>query len=580
MEARNDIKVKINDVTLREWDQAPLTSFIADEKKLIALMLKEVWVYSIEAGFASSRAEFDNVRWVVELFIDDDNAPVITSLWRAVKEDTKASLEVLEGYKNWRVHIVMATSDEHIQAKFPWKWDNLEERRRWVMKAIINNIALVKKYKDEKNSNLEIEFSPEDATGNALTKKENWKRYLDFESDDFKYLIEVIRNAIQAWANIINTPDTLWNFLPHQSEKFFQELVKRTEGLKKDYNFEFSTHIHNDMASATNGAIAWVRWWARQIEVTTAGIWERAWNTSLHEVVWIIENAWHNIADNGEVIFHNKIQTQLIWPVTRFVERVLNLNKWLQTPFIWALSDVDGSGIHTAAVNVYGWTKNKADFWGLDMEEFFSPRSWANQIVNILSNKYSINADKNSEVIQRVTTRACKEAETVKALYPARIYTLYLEEARGFKINDININWNHINIKMMLWWEEIVIEWTWKWENGIVDATVQAINSYIWKDSVDVASIEVKNKASLTSLYDSFLEEVSQTSIELSQNFKERAMKVLWDNNGSHWSEQVWVVHMTLKIDGKEVNIRAANQNIDSATVKAILYWAMGKISR
>jgi hypothetical protein len=43
---------------------------------------------------------------------------------------------------------------------------------------------------------------------------------------------------------------------------------------------------------------------------------------------------------------------------------------------------------------------------------------------------YGVNVDKNSDTIQKVTERACREAETIKALYPARIYTLYLEEAQ------------------------------------------------------------------------------------------------------------------------------------------------------
>jgi isopropylmalate/homocitrate/citramalate synthase len=77
------------------------------------------------------------------------------------------------------------------------------------MNAIVENISLVKQYKDTKNPDLEIEFSPEDATGNALTRKEDGKRYLDFQSEDFEYLIEVVRRAIEAGANIINTPDTL-----------------------------------------------------------------------------------------------------------------------------------------------------------------------------------------------------------------------------------------------------------------------------------------------------------------------------------------------------------------------------------
>jgi isopropylmalate/homocitrate/citramalate synthase len=35
-----------------------------------------------------------------------------------VKNDTEASIEVTKEYKNARIHIFLATSDEHVQAKF------------------------------------------------------------------------------------------------------------------------------------------------------------------------------------------------------------------------------------------------------------------------------------------------------------------------------------------------------------------------------------------------------------------------------------------------------------------------------
>lgn len=56
------IEIGINDVTLREGDQAPLTSFNREEKKIIALMLEELGIKNMEVGFASSRADFENIK--------------------------------------------------------------------------------------------------------------------------------------------------------------------------------------------------------------------------------------------------------------------------------------------------------------------------------------------------------------------------------------------------------------------------------------------------------------------------------------------------------------------------------------
>ena len=119
---------------------------------------------------------------------------------------------------------------------------------------------------------VEIEFSPEDATGNALTKKEDGKKYIDFESEQFAFLIQVIRMAIESGATVINVPDTLGNFLPHETEEFFRKISEKTADLREQYRFEFSAHIHNDAASATQNAIAAIRGGATQIEVTIGGI--------------------------------------------------------------------------------------------------------------------------------------------------------------------------------------------------------------------------------------------------------------------------------------------------------------------
>ena len=95
------IEIKINDVTLREWDQAPLTSFNKDEKKIIALMLQELWVDNIEAWFAASRWDRENILGVFEVI--DSDGPIVATLWRATSEDTEASLNVMKGYKNARI---------------------------------------------------------------------------------------------------------------------------------------------------------------------------------------------------------------------------------------------------------------------------------------------------------------------------------------------------------------------------------------------------------------------------------------------------------------------------------------------
>jgi len=118
----NTIKeeIKIVDVTLREWDQAPLTSFNAKEKSIIALMLSQLWVDVIEVWFRASRADFENISKVAEIMQDRDT--IISSLWRSVESDTIASLNALKTVKNPRIHIFLAMSKDHISKKFKKDW--------------------------------------------------------------------------------------------------------------------------------------------------------------------------------------------------------------------------------------------------------------------------------------------------------------------------------------------------------------------------------------------------------------------------------------------------------------------------
>lgn len=572
------VPIKINDVTLREGDQAPLTSFNRDEKMIIALMLQELGIDNIEAWFASSRVDFENIRWVFEVI--DEDWPIIATLGRATEIDTKASIEVIKGYKNARIHIFLATSDEHIMAKFWSKAPTLEDQRNWLLEQVQNEVGRGKKYKDTHNEKLEIEFSPEDATGNALSKREDGKRYLDFESDQFAFLVQVCETAIRAGATIINTPDTLGNFLPHETEAFFRELNKRLSHLREEgYEFEISAHIHNDLWMASANAISAIRGGATQIEVTLNGIGERTGNTPLHEIIGLVGERGHAIIDEGtQVTLSPKIRTELVWATSEFVRRILNLNKSLQTPFIGALSDVDGSGVHNAAQSVYGGTKNKAKYGGASMEEFFSPRGGANQIVSLLS-RFWIQEDKSSQLIGTVTHRACEKSEQVKALYGSNVFALYMKETEKFEIQSIDIDGNKIQVIFVVNGRQVTIEWEWQWENGFIDGLVSAINNYIWEDIIDIESIRIVNKPSLREAYQRYLTDVWNTTQEVSDKCKARIERIISRHEqDSQKSKQIWVAHVKLKVGDREVSSVSSAHDINYAMAKAIIEWVLPEI--
>lgn len=558
---KKQTRIYINDVTLREGDQAPLTSFTKNEKKVIALILAEIGVDCMELGFGRSRADFENIRWVIEDFSksDDDKIPFVSSLWRSLEEDSIASIEALKWAKKTRIHSFIATSDSHINAKFEKFWKNLEERKLWVKDRVEIE---VKRLREALWKDGQVEFSPEDAT-----------------NSDFDYLLEIIKTAIKSGANIINVPDTLWSFLPHETEKFFAKIVEKTNYLKEEwYEFEFSCHIHNDLAVSSANAISSLRWWARWIETTLNWIWERTWNTNLAEIIWILTEKKESVLEDSEVNLP-KINKKLLWPATYLIDRILNYDKSLQRPFVWQLSDKDGSGVHNASANVYWWTKNKKDFGWIDLEEFFSPRWWANQIISMLE-KFKVKEDKKSEVIEKLTNLACIEAEIVKWVYSGRLYSMYLELKREFKILSCTISWKEVSVCLKLFDKEFCISWQWEWENWIINWMVNAINYFLWEEIIEIEEIKVYNKPNLKDSLEKFFEDVNNVWACLSEFAKNKLNVVAEINSLNSQSKQVWVVALRLKVSWKVINIRTFWTDVQKESIKAIIYGSLYEIGK
>ncbi len=566
--------IKITDVTLREWDQAPLTSFNREEKSLIALMLDTLWVDTIEAWFAASEAEKENwnITWAIKA-IWNESSTVISSLWLCNKSSTIDSLEVLNNYNNPRVHVFIATPDNHINKKFENFWDTLEERREKVIEKMVEQIQILNDYKINFNSNLEIEVSAEAATDNAI----NEVKILDFESEEFKFLVRWVREVITAWANIINIPDTLWNLLPWESEELFAKLVLETDNLKEKYTFDFSCHIHNDIASATTWALAAIRGWARQIELTILWIWERTWNTPLHEIIWIINEKPFSIIKGKKVVLP-KIETELIWPISRFVEKILNYNWSLREPFIWALSDVDWSWVHNADEDLYGWSKEKLKYWWEEHEPFFSPRWWRNQIYKILKKYWVKDENPKSELISKVTTKSCIKAETTKALYYSNIYAMYLEEKGVFKINSIEFEWKTVNVNFTLFWEEINILWHGEEKQWFIDWIVAGLNEFLWDSIVDIDDIKIVTKPGLRQSIEKFYEDVSETTFKITEKFRSKVDDIIWINWSWKYSKQMWVSHVKMVSSGKHLTSVETWSDVTENNIKAIIYWALPEI--
>jgi len=244
-----DDRVRIFDTTLRDGEQAPGFSMTPEQKLEMAHLLAELRVDVIEAGFAAaSPGDAAAVRRIAS----EVSGPTLCSLSRATIADIDAAAKALEPARKKRLHIFLATSPIHREAK-------LRMSRLEVLKAIEAALTHASETFDE------IEFSAEDA--------------LRTEED---FLAEAMSCAAEFGADVLNVPDTVGVSEPGEIRAVFERLSRK---VKRPDHVIFSAHCHNDLGLAVSNSLAAIQGGARQVECSINGIGERAGNCSLEEIV-------------------------------------------------------------------------------------------------------------------------------------------------------------------------------------------------------------------------------------------------------------------------------------------------------
>jgi 2-isopropylmalate synthase len=241
-------RVLFLDTTLRDGEQSPGCSMNTQEKLRMAHALEELGVNVIEAGFAvASEDDFCAIKAIGH----EIRGPVIASLARARNQDIETAARALDQARRSRIHIVLASSDIHLQYK-------LKITRAEALQQADSAVRLACKYFDE------VEFSPEDAT-----------------RTDGDFLCQMVAVAIDAGATVINLPDTVGYSVPAEYGAIFEMLQSR---LPQVAGVTLSSHCHNDLGMAVANTMAAVVAGAQQVECTINGIGERAGNAALEEV--------------------------------------------------------------------------------------------------------------------------------------------------------------------------------------------------------------------------------------------------------------------------------------------------------
>ncbi|WP_263383829.1 2-isopropylmalate synthase [Granulicella arctica] len=300
----NQDQIVFFDTTLRDGEQSPGCTMHPAEKLRMAHQLAALGVDILEAGFAiASLGDAESIRQIAR----DVRGPRITSLARCKREDIEAAARSIEPAEKSRIHVFIATSDLHLEAK-------LRITRAEALVQAAESVRLARSYADD------IEFSAEDAT-----------------RSDIDFLTEIVTIAVQAGATTINLPDTVGYTTPAEYTALFRTIHTRVPGME---NVILSTHCHNDLGMAVANSLAGIEGGARQVECTINGIGERAGNAALEEIAAALMVRRDKFPYNSNIVMNQ------LFPTSQMLSECISFGCSPNKAVVGANAFAHESGIH------------------------------------------------------------------------------------------------------------------------------------------------------------------------------------------------------------------------------------------
>lgn len=297
-------RVMIFDTTLRDGEQSPGASMTPSQKLRMAHQLDALGVDIIEAGFPISSP--DNFLGV-QLIARHVTRPVIAAMARATFCDIDAAAAALQDAGRSRIHVVLGTSDIHLEHK-------LRISRAQCMDRAAEMVQYACWLADE------VEFCAEDA---ART--------------DIAFLCSVVETAIEAGAHVINVPDTVGYAHPQQMRNIVHTLLSQVVNVDR---VVLSVHCHNDLGLAVANSLAGIEAGARQVECTVNGIGERAGNAALEEIVMAMR------VRNDAFPFETAINSEEIFRASRLLTELTGIQPQPNKAIVGANAFAHEAGIH------------------------------------------------------------------------------------------------------------------------------------------------------------------------------------------------------------------------------------------
>lgn len=292
----------INDITLRDGEQAAGVNFFPEEKLRIAEQLVKLGLPIIEAGFpVASESDAQGVSLVAREF---GNTVIISAMCRANKKDIEVAAKALGCAKKGRIQVVMGTSGIHLKHKF-----NMTHRQALELSCEMTRYA--------KTFVEDVEFAAEDST-----------------RSDIDYLKKVCEACVKEGAKTIELPDTVGYATPDE----YAAMVKFIATIP---NIIVSTHCHNDLGLAVANTLAGIQAGAKQAEVTVNGIGERVGNASSEEVIMSLKTRQDFFKVNISYI-----NTKEIMKTSKLVEKLSQIDIAYNKAIVGRNAFLHESGIH------------------------------------------------------------------------------------------------------------------------------------------------------------------------------------------------------------------------------------------
>ncbi|MBI5164077.1 MAG: 2-isopropylmalate synthase [Magnetospirillum sp.] len=301
-------RVVIFDTTLRDGEQSPGASMNLEEKVRIALLLEEMGVDVIEAGFPiASNGDFDAVQAVAARV----RTATVAGLARATKGDIDRCAEAIKPAPRGRIHTFLSTSPLHMKFKLQMEPDK-------VLEKVSESIRYARNLVDD------VEWSAEDGS-----------------RTEHDFLCRCVEAAIAAGARTINIPDTVGYAVPDEYAALIAMLFNRVPNIDRAI---VSVHCHNDLGLAVANSLAAVQAGARQIECTVNGLGERAGNAAMEEIVMALRTRADRLP------YSCGVRTELITRASRLVSGITGFAVQPNKAIVGRNAFAHESGIHQDGV--------------------------------------------------------------------------------------------------------------------------------------------------------------------------------------------------------------------------------------